>query len=135
MSVNQALHGDPVSFEIVNVLALIQRRARLHRPVDVLIEAGISEGTGYRRLKDPREIKIGELESVEARFGIPVAVMLQGELAVMRWITENPGPLGPGPSAPVYPPWDSNPEPADYRPALKLAPISLTPVHEEREAA
>lgn len=106
-----------IDLEVLQALDVIRRKSGLKNPVDLLIEAGLSPATAYRRIKNPGQLTLGELRTVSAHYDVPLHVLAEGELATLRWWQERrtPGPDGPG--APVgaseYAPRDSNPEPAD----------------------
>lgn len=87
--------------EVVAALHVIRRHAGLKRVVQVFVEAEIKEATGYRRLKDPGEIKVEELAAISRRFGVPLHIIAEGELATARFFKENP--LNPGPGRGISP--------------------------------
>lgn len=72
--------------ELVGSLEVIRRANDLPNLVDVFVEAGINQATGYRRIKDPGDIKVEELAAIASRFDIPIHVIAEGELATLRYI-------------------------------------------------
>lgn len=82
--------------EVIGALDVIRRHARLKKTAQVFTEAGIKEATAYRRLHHPTDLKVGELAAIAKRFGVPLHIIAEGELATARWFKENPSDHGPG---------------------------------------
>jgi DNA-binding phage protein len=95
MAANTTTTVEVADEEIIGALDVIRRHARLKKTVQVFTEAGVTEATGYRRLNDPGDIKLEELAAISRKFGVPLYIIAEGELATARWFKEKPS--GPGP--------------------------------------
>lgn len=91
------------SMELRNVLELLKHHHQFKNTVDVLISAGVPQGTAYRRLKNPQDLSVAELLAVSTRFSVPLEVLVAGPRPTMKWMLEHPAPSGDGPGAP-HPP-------------------------------
>lgn len=86
----------------------------MHRTVDALIAGGVTQATGYRRLSHPEALTHGELSGIAAHFGVPLPVLVGGEMSVMKWLVDGAGPPDGGPGSGSWAPRGSNSRPMGY---------------------